>query len=96
MIPLWRLRSGRFAGWKADDDQFYNAEGKHIGYLIGEIAYTNDGCAVGEVYGDQWIGRSKTVIYPTGRQQAELSSKAAARLADRAGLPLAGWADPDL
>ena len=69
MIPLWRLRSGRFAGWKADDDQFYNAEGKHLGYLIGEIVYTNDGCAVGEVYGDQWIGRRSAVSRQPRRRQ---------------------------
>ena len=96
MMPLWKLRSGRFAGWRTSDGELYNAAGKHVGYFVDQIAYTNNGHAVGELYGDQWIGRRKTVIYPTGRQQAELSGKAPAPLADRPGAPLGGWTDPEL
>jgi len=96
MMPLWKLRSGQFAGWRTDDGELYNAAGKHIGYFVNEIAYTNDGQAVGEVYGERWIGRRKTLIYPTGRQQAQRSAKTPASLADRPGLELAGWTDPEL
>jgi len=97
MMPLWKLRSGQFAGWRTDDGELYNAAGKHIGYLGDEdIAYTNDGQAVGEVYGERWIGRRKTLFYPTGKRQAERSAKTPASLADRPGLELAGWTDPEL
>ncbi|UCG88592.1 MAG: hypothetical protein JSW71_08650 [Gemmatimonadota bacterium] len=96
MKPLWKVRSGEFAGWRTSDDELYNAAGKHIGYFVDDTAYTNNGHAIGEVHGEQWIGKRKTVIYPTDRQQAERSGKAAAPLPDRPGLPLAGWTDPGL
>ena len=97
MIPLWKLRSGQFAGWRTADGELYNAAGKHIGYFGNEdIAYTNDGHAVGEVYGERYMGKRETLIYPTGRQQGELSSKAPAPLADRPELRLASWTDPEL
>ena len=96
MTPLWRLRSGRFVGWRTRDGQLYNAAGKHIGYMVREIAYTNDGHAIGELYGERRLGRRKTVIYPAGRRQASQSAKASAGLTDTTGIPLAGWTDPEL
>lgn len=95
-IPLWSIRSGRFIGWRTEDGEFYNAAGRHIGYFVNEIAHTHDGHAIGEVYGDEWIGRRKRVIYPTGRERAEMNGRDAAGVADRNGISLDGWIDPEL
>ncbi len=96
MKPLWRLQSGRFVGWRTDDGQLYDADGDHIGYFVDDVAYSSDGRAVGEVYGDRWLGKHETVVYPTGTQQSARESRGAAGLADRQGMALAGWTDPEL
>ncbi|UCG88598.1 MAG: hypothetical protein JSW71_08680, partial [Gemmatimonadota bacterium] len=66
MRPLWKLRSGQFVGWRTEDDQLYGADGVHLGYFVDDMAYTNDGRAIGELYGHQRLGRREDVIYPTG------------------------------
>ena len=95
-LPLWKLRSGQFAGWRTKDGQLYDDDGAHVGYFVNEIAYLNDGRAVGEVYGERWLGRCKDVKYPPGTRHGLHQSRAPARLPDRKGMPLAGWVDPEL
>ena len=95
-MPLWKLRSGRFAGWRTKDGQLYDDDGAHVGYFVNEIAYLNDGRAVGEVYGERWLGRCKEVKSPPGTRHGPHQSRAPARLPDRKGMPLAGWMDPEL
>jgi hypothetical protein len=42
------------------------------------------------------LGKHETVVYPTGTQQSARESRGAAGLADRQGMALAGWTDPEL
>ena len=95
MQPLWMLKSGRFAGWCADDGQLYGADGKHFGYIVDKIAYLNDGRAIGEIYGERYIGKREEVAHRTGSRHAECEGIAMAREVDRAGLPIAGWTDAE-
>jgi hypothetical protein len=96
MKPLWRLQSGRFAGWRTEDGELYDDDGIHLGYFVKEIAYLNNGRAIGEIYGGRWLGRREDVIYPTGTRHGLRQSRDPARLPDRNGMPLAGWIDPEL
>lgn len=58
MQPLWKIRSGKFAGWRIDD-ALYDAKGKNVGYFDGDIAFSNDrGQYIGEIYNEDWIGRA--------------------------------------
>lgn len=96
MKPLWRIRSGLFAGWRTEDGQLYDDDGAQLGYFVGEIAYSNDGRAVGEIYGERWLGRREGVTYPTGRRRQLGDRRDPARLPDRKGIRLAGWTDPEM
>ncbi len=96
MQPLWMLKSGRFTGWCADDGQLYGADGEHLGYFVDEIAYRNDGRAIGEIYGERYLGKRETVVYPTGIRQAARRAVDMAGMPDRDGMALAGWTDPEL
>jgi hypothetical protein len=96
MKPLWKIRSGQFAGWRTDDGLLYDDDGDHVGYFVKEIAYLNDGHAVGEVHGQQWLGRREDAIYPNGSRRGPHQSRDPARLPDRKEMPLTGWTDPEL
>ncbi len=95
MKPLWKIRSGRFLGWRTEDDQLYDADGAHLGYLVDDIGYSHDRHAVGEVYGERWLGKREAVVYPTGTRQAARRAVDMAGMPDRDGMALAGWSDPD-
>ena len=84
MSPLWKYRSGRFAGWHSDD-ALYNADGLHVGYLAGHIVYDLAVRALGELIEADWIGRRAQAHYPPGESQPRRESVAHARLADRPG-----------
>ena len=96
MSPLWKYRSGRFAGWHSDD-ALYNADGLHVGYLAGHIAYDLAGRALGELIEADWIGRRSQANYSPGESQPRREGVAHARLADRPGHddPEHGDADRD-
>ena len=96
MKPLWKIRSGRFAGWRTEDGQLYGADGGHLGHFVKGIAYLNGGRAVGEIYGERYIGKRKTVVYPTGTRQAARRAVDMAGIPDRDGMALADWTDPEL
>ena len=34
MKPLWKIRSGRFAGWRTEDGLLYDDDGAHVGYFV--------------------------------------------------------------
>lgn len=93
--PIWKIRSGQFAGWHTTDALF-NAEGRHVGYLAGHVAYGLDGRFLGEIYQGEWIGRHNAAKHSPGEPHEQADSVAHARLADRAGLALADWSDPAL
>jgi hypothetical protein len=94
MKPLWAI-SGRFAGWRSDNNLLYGANGDHVGYFRGNIAYSSHGEYVGEIYRDEWIGKNMMVVRPIGTVSTSYVGKAIAPRVDRVGLAIAGWEDPD-
>lgn len=93
MEPLWRLRSGKFAGWNYSG-QLYDAGGKHVGYFQDKIAVGCDGRVVGEMYDDRFIGYRANVLYPTYGSVGRYSGISVAPYALYAGYSVAGWEDP--
>jgi len=96
MKPLWKIRSGKYAGWRSNGDLLYNAQGDNVGYFDGNNCYSLDGHNIGEIYRDDWIGKKASVIRPIKGSRASYASIARAPYANRAGLAIAGWDDPDL
>ncbi|MEA3312245.1 MAG: hypothetical protein U9Q76_08520 [candidate division WOR-3 bacterium] len=94
MKPLWKILSGKFAGWRVDE-LLYNANGKHVGYFDGNIAYSLSGKAIGEIYEEDWIGKQTSIAYPVVGPIAQHANIGMAPYANRAGLAIAGWVDPD-
>ena len=94
MKPLWKVRSGEFAGWRSDN-MLYDAAGRNVGYFQGDIAYNLRGRYIGEIYRDDWIGKRKGIVRSIGGARARCAGIAIARYAARAGLAIAGWEDPD-
>jgi len=94
MTPVWKIRSGKFAGWYSND-ALYDQRGRYIGFLAGPIAYSTAGKYLGEIHDVEWIGRAPGTHanhagpYPRGNNLAH------APLADRAAHDLAGWEDPE-
>jgi hypothetical protein len=95
MKPLWKVRSGNFAGWRSDNGALYDANGKNVGYFSGDIAYSNIGNYVGEIHRGDWIGKRTNVARSVGGARAAYAGIALAPYAVRAGLAIAGWEDPD-
>ena len=94
MTPLWKVRSGRFAGWYSND-ALYDANGKNIGYMAGMVAYALSGDFLGEVTRAEWIGRPPGVEHRSPGPREHRENVAHARLADRQPLNLNDWEDPD-
>jgi hypothetical protein len=94
MTPVWRVRSGKFAGWYSND-ALYDERGRYIGFLAGTVAYATDGKYLGEIHEAEWIGRppSAHANHPGPHPRGE--NLAHAPLADRTGLELPEWKDPD-
>ena len=46
MTPLWKMRSGKFAGFRLNDG-LYDPQGKKIGYFDDHIAYALSGKGIG-------------------------------------------------
>jgi hypothetical protein len=46
MQPLWKVRSGDFAGWRSGDI-LYDANGSNVGYFNMDVAYSNNGRYIG-------------------------------------------------
>ena len=93
MKPLWKIRSGEFAGWKIND-ALYNSDGENIGYFIDDLAYSLSGQCIAEIYLSDWIG-TRNVIYPIGSPRAGFAGIAAPAYSGRVGLSIGGWQDPD-
>ena len=92
---LWKVKSGAFAGWR-DGDQLYDAHGCHAGYFEGDVARSLQGRYAGEIYRDDWIGKRHGAAHAPGSVSCSLDSLTVAPYADRAGLDVEGWSDPDL
>ncbi|HQU42295.1 MAG TPA: hypothetical protein PK867_05760 [Pirellulales bacterium] len=93
MTPVWKVRSGKFAGWYSND-ALYDDLGQYIGFLAGTTAYSTTGEYLGEIYQADWIGRAPGphADHPGPHPQGE--NVAHARLADRTGRDLSDWQDP--
>lgn len=94
MQPLWKICSGKFAGWRRND-ALYDAEGNNVGFFDGDIAFSLEGKYIGEIYRDDWIGKKTNVSRPIRGARAGYAGIALAPYANRAGLAIAGWEDPD-
>jgi hypothetical protein len=94
MSPLWKIRSGYFAGWRSGDI-LYDADGKNVGFFHGDVAYSLNGRYIGEIYRDDWIGKRSGVLHGSGGSRVGYVGVAAGRYANRAGMAIAGWEDPD-
>jgi hypothetical protein len=55
MKPLWKLSSGKFAGWN-NNDILYDASGDNVGYFVDNRAISINGQVIGEMYDDKFIG----------------------------------------
>jgi hypothetical protein len=91
--PLWKIRSGKFAGWRSGT-ALYDADGKNIGYFEGDVAYSLDGQYLGEICQDDWIGKQTGVSRGTRSSRGACSGVSLVRCMNRVGVPLAGWEDP--
>jgi hypothetical protein len=92
--PLWKIRSGKFAGHRSGD-LLYDADGKNVGYLNDAVAYSTNGHYIGEMYNDDYIGKRTAILHSVNSPRVRYANIASARYADRAGLAIAGWEDPD-
>jgi hypothetical protein len=94
MTPVWKVRSGKFAGWYSSD-AIYDDCGRYLGFLAGSTVYSIEGKYLGEIHQAEWIGRAPgnhadhPGLHPVGENVAH------ARLADRPGLDLPDWQDPN-
>ena len=93
MIPLWKLRSGQFAGWNSDG-VLYGADGRNVGYFEGSLAVGLNGRVVGEMYDDRFIGYRLGIAYPLYAPRAQYAGLAFAPYAAYAGYAIGGWEDP--
>lgn len=94
MTPVWMVRSGKFAGWYSND-ALYDDLGRYVGFMAGTTAYSTAGEYLGEIYQAEWIGRRLGVHRAHPGPHPRGDNVAHARLADRQGLDLADWQDPD-
>jgi hypothetical protein len=94
MTPLWKIRSGKFAGWYSND-ALYDEQGRWLGFLAGTAAYAKDGNYLGEIYEAEWIGRVRSEHGAHAGSHSPGDNLAHAPLADRAGLNLPDWEDPN-
>lgn len=93
MKPLWRLRSGRFAGWNRNG-QLFDSAGKHVGYFRGDLAIGRNGRVVGKMYNDKFIGYRLGIAYSIHSCGGSYAGIAAAPYAGYCGMAIAGWEDP--
>ncbi len=93
MTPIWKINSGKFAGWYSNES-LYDARGIQIGFLAGNSAYTLGGEYLGEIHEAQWIGRPVGVHRNQPPALVKAENVAHAPLPDRQGLALAEWSDP--
>jgi hypothetical protein len=92
--PLWAVLSGKFVGWR-NGDRLHDADGNNVGKFTGNVAFSLDGNYIGEMYGNDRIGKRSTASYAGKIGTVGTIGIAIARMADRPGMGVAGWEDPD-
>ena len=94
MTPIWKIRSGKFAGWYSND-ALYDDRGRYVGFLAGATAYSTGGQYLGEIHQGEWIGRSPGKHADHAGPHPRGDNVAHAPLADRPSPELPGWEDPN-
>lgn len=94
MMPLWKIKSGDFAGWRSGD-RLFNADGQNVGCFRDDVAYSLHGDYLGEMYDDDRIGKRTMRMQSRGSAMMGHVGIALMRQVGRVGLAVAGWSDPD-
>jgi hypothetical protein len=92
--PLWKVRSGKWAGWNMDGSIF-NTEGKNIGHAIENRIFSLDGKCIGEMFDDRYVGLRDGVTYPEAGRCAPYAPVIVMKCQDISGVNTTTWADPD-
>lgn len=92
--PIWAL-SGRFCG-KVFDDQVYDENGHHVGYIDNNRIYSvSTGRVVGEFYKEDRVGIKSNRVYPLRGLRGRRGSKGFGRKGNKGGISPAGWREPE-
>lgn len=94
MTPIWRIRSGRFAGWYSSD-ALYDSTGHNIGYMAGISAFSLSGEYLGDIHAAEWIGCRADTTHISPGPRKHFDNVAHAPLNNRQGLKIDGWDDPN-
>ncbi|WNF23152.1 hypothetical protein [Mesobacillus jeotgali] len=93
-FPIWAL-SGRFCG-KVIDDQVYDEDGNHVGYIDDKRIFAADtGNVVGEFYREDRVGLKTFKAYPIRGARGIRGSRGFGKRADKAAISPGGWKDPE-
>ncbi|MCL6605663.1 MAG: hypothetical protein K6T94_22600 [Paenibacillus sp.] len=91
--PIWAI-SGRFCG-KVYDDQVYDENGKHVGYIDDARIYSaRTGRVVGEFYRDDRVGVKSNRTYSIRGIRGIRGSKGFGKRGSKGSISPAGWTDP--
>jgi hypothetical protein len=93
MLPLWKLVSGRFAGWRIGDALF-DPSGRPIGFFVDDVAFSQSGDYVGELYDTERIGRKTTSFTVTAPRKVVPAANVPPAPPDRGPQSSRGWDDP--
>ena len=95
MEPLWRVKSGSFAGWRMHD-RLYDTMGINIGFFTDNHAFTLEGKYLGQIFRTGQIGFNEEATPPIVRPEPSRSARiSAAPFADQDGIAVSGWTDPE-
>ncbi len=95
MDPIWKVNSGEFFGWR-QDDQFYDVQGHHRGYFVGNVAFSLSGDYIGEMVDDERMGRPVGRMRPSSGSRGSRGQIRSVPRADRTPRPSKALEDPEL
>jgi len=96
MKPLWKLRSGEFAG-VVQNKILYDSSGKNIGWLNNDNKfYSLSGQYVGEIYKDDKIGKRANTAHARQATKVQMPPIPVINHQNKPGIFIAGWEDSDL
>lgn len=91
--PIWAI-SGRYCG-KVIDDQVYDENGHHVGYVDdGTIYSAQTGKVVGEFFREDRVGLRTFKSYPIRGTRGVRGSRGFGRRGDKGAIGPGGWTDP--
>ena len=95
MDPLWKLNSGRFAGWRVGE-WFYDAKGVNRGFFRGDVLYALNGEYLADVQDGEWLARRRDHKLPAVKGRESRGALRAVPRADRSGRPSKIYMDPEI